>query len=93
MAPQFAALSTCRWTGRGIIARLVIPEGFRVRVPVVVAVTQDEEFVEAVNRFIRIKRSDGTIEALYDHWILGKAVASSGRRWSVLKDVLGWSEQ
>ena len=72
---------------------VVIPEGFRVRVPVVVAVTQDEEFVEAVNRFIRIKRSDGTIEALYDHWILGKAVASSGRRWSVLKDVLGWSEQ
>jgi Na+/H+-dicarboxylate symporter/ABC-type amino acid transport substrate-binding protein len=71
---------------------VVIPEGFRVRVPVVVAVTPDEEFIGVVNRFMRIKRADGTIETLYDHWILGEASKGGSRRWSVIKDVLGWGE-
>jgi len=69
---------------------VVVPEGFRVRVPVVMAVATDEEFASAVNRFIRIKRADGTIETLYDYWILGEATNVDKRRWSVLKDVLGW---
>jgi ABC-type amino acid transport substrate-binding protein len=71
---------------------VVVPEGLRVRVPAIIAVATDEEFDRTVNRFIRIKRSDGTIEALYEHWILGASFASTRRRWSVVKDVLGWDE-
>ena len=69
---------------------VVVPEGFRVRVPAVVALADDEEFAQAVGRFIRIKRADGTVEALYDHWILGEVPGAGKRRWSVAKDVLGW---
>jgi ABC-type amino acid transport substrate-binding protein len=69
---------------------VVIPEGFRVRVPVVMAVANDDDFAASVNRFLRIKRADGTIESLYEHWILGESETAKGRRWSVLKDVLGW---
>lgn len=69
---------------------VVIPDGFRVRVPVVMAVANDEDFRGSVNRFLRIKRADGTIESIYEHWILGEAATAGGRRWSVLRDVLGW---
>jgi len=69
---------------------VVVPEGLRVRAPIAVAVTPDEGFVRTINRFLRIKRADGTVEALYDHWILGASSTTSGGRWSVLKDVLGW---
>jgi len=93
--PEFDALVTTAETGaiQTMIYpefSVVIPDGFRVRVPVVVAVAPDEELVESVNRFMRIKRADGTIEALYDHWILGDMAGVDGRRWSILKDVLGW---
>ncbi len=69
---------------------VVIPEGFRVRVPVIIAVAADEALRRTLNRFIQIKRADGTIETLYEHWILGGAAESQGRRWSVVNDVFGW---
>jgi len=69
---------------------VVVPEGLRVRIPVVLALATDDGFARTVNRFIRIKRADGTIETLYEHWILGASFASRERRWSVVKDVLGW---
>ncbi len=69
---------------------VVIPDGFRARVPVVVAVATDEALRRTVNRFIRIKRADGTVETLHDHWILGRSSVSRPRRWSVVRNVLGW---
>ncbi len=69
---------------------VVVPEGLRVRIPVVLAVTGDEELAWTVNRFVQIKRADGTVEALHDHWILGGSSDTVGQRWSVVKDVLGW---
>jgi ABC-type amino acid transport substrate-binding protein len=71
---------------------VVVPEGLRVRVPVVVAVARDDAFQRTVNRFMQIKRADGTIEALHEHWILGGAARSQGRRWSVARDVFGWGD-
>ena len=69
---------------------VVVPEGLRVRIPAILAVATDDEFARTVDRFIQIKRADGTIETLYEHWILGGASSSRERRWSVMRDVLGW---
>jgi len=70
---------------------VVVPDGLRVRVPIVMAVAVDNGLAPTVNRFLRIKQADGTIESLYEHWILGGASSDfAQRRWSVLKDVLGW---
>ena len=71
---------------------VVVPEGLRVRVPVVLAVATDEEFARTVNRFVRIKRADGTVDSLVEHWILGAAATARDRRWSVIKDVFGWGD-
>ena len=38
-----------------------------------------------------LKKKDGTIDRLFAHWILGEATKQRGLRWSVIRDVLGWS--
>jgi hypothetical protein len=40
--------------------------------------------------WIDIKRKDGTVQALYDHWILGRDARAKKPRWSILRDVLHW---
>ena len=46
----------------------------------------------AVDTWIELKRSEGTIQELYDYWILGREAEERGRRWSILRDVLHWVE-
>ena len=45
---------------------------------------------ELLDVWIELKRGEGTIDALYDHWILGRETRRRGHRWSVIRDVLGW---
>ena len=39
-----------------------------------------------------LKRTDGSLPRAYDRWILGRKVQTSRKRWSVIRDVLGWVE-
>jgi hypothetical protein len=43
-----------------------------------------------LSTWIELKKRDGTIQALYDHWILGKDAKAKAPRWSILRNVLGW---
>jgi ABC-type amino acid transport substrate-binding protein len=69
---------------------VVVPEGVRIRVPVVIAARLDPMFNDYLDRWIELKRGDGTIDALYAYWILGHDETQHGPRWSVIRDVLGW---
>ena len=72
---------------------VAIPQPVRVRVPLGYPVARrDLEFARFLGTWIDLKRKDGTIQALYDHWILGRDARPSGRRWSVLRDVLHWAK-
>ena len=72
---------------------VVVPEGILTKVPVVFAVHRAGEFARLVDTWLELKRADGTMEVLYDHWILGKGREKSGeQRWSVIRNVLGWVE-
>jgi len=51
---------------------------------------RDHEWAQFVNTWIELKQRDGTINALYGHWILGKQAAKREQRWSVIRNVLGW---
>jgi ABC-type amino acid transport substrate-binding protein len=51
---------------------------------------RDQEWVQFVNTWIELKRRDGTIDALYGHWILGKNAVKREPRWSVIRNVLHW---
>ncbi|MEM7146899.1 MAG: cation:dicarboxylase symporter family transporter [Verrucomicrobiota bacterium] len=71
---------------------VVVPKELRIRVPIILAVASDDDLRRTVDRFVQIKRADGTVESLYGHWILGDDSSASSERWSVLKDVLGWGK-
>jgi Na+/H+-dicarboxylate symporter/ABC-type amino acid transport substrate-binding protein len=45
-----------------------------------------------INTWINLKKMDGTIDSLYDYWVLGKNAAPVKPRWSVIRDVLHWVE-
>jgi len=37
-----------------------------------------------------LQRKNGTIQELYDHWILGRNAQPTQPRWSVIRNVLHW---
>lgn len=61
----------------------LVPEGYPIA-------KGDLEWAVFVSDWIRLKKKDQTIDALYDHWILGRGAGENGPRWSVVRDVLGW---
>ena len=39
---------------------------------------------------VDLKRKDGTVDELYDYWMLGGASRPREPRWSIIRNVLGW---
>jgi Na+/H+-dicarboxylate symporter len=72
---------------------VVIPEPGVVKIPLAYPVAgRDQNWASFLNTWIELKRRDGTIDALYGHWILGKQAGKRQPRWSVIRNVLGWVE-
>jgi len=71
---------------------VVIPEGVDIGVPLIVATARSQGLRDAVNTWLGLKKADGSIGDIYDHWILGKDLdkKSQHKRWCVIRDVLGW---
>ena len=67
--------------------------GGAVRLPAAYAVPKgDVEMMEFVSNWIDLKRKDGTIDSLYEYWMLGGASRPREPRWSIIRNVLGWVE-
>ncbi len=45
---------------------------------------------DTLNTWITLMRMDGTLDTLFDHWMLGKNTKPREPRWSILRDVLHW---
>jgi ABC-type amino acid transport substrate-binding protein len=72
---------------------VVVPEPGVVKIPLAYPVARrDQEWLQFVNTWIELKRKEGTIDALYGHWILGKYAEKRQPRWSVIRNVLHWVE-
>ena len=70
---------------------VVVPEPEIVKIPLAYPVARrDQDWAHFINTWIELKRRDGTIEALYGHWILGKQAVKRQPRWSIMRDVLHW---
>ena len=70
---------------------VAVPHPLEIRLPLAYPVAgHDVEAARFLGIWIDLKRKDGTIQALYDHWILGKDARVHGPRWSILRNVLGW---
>jgi hypothetical protein len=54
---------------------------------------QDQDFARFLDQWIDLKRLErkyGTIQTLYDHWILGREAVPLRPRWSIIRNVLHW---
>ena len=72
---------------------VVVPEPGIVKIPLAYPVARrDQELAQFVNTWVELKRRDGTIEALYGHWILGKQAHKRQPRWSIMRNLLHWEE-
>jgi ABC-type amino acid transport substrate-binding protein len=65
------------------------PRPFKVPLAYVIA-GRDAAMTSMVDTWIELKRKDGTIDALFAHWILGLDSSPRAPRWSVGHDVLHW---
>jgi len=72
---------------------LVVPRP-TIRKPVAYAVAHGNyNMLNAVNAWLLSAKSEGTVDILYKHWMLGEAMESEKPpRWSVIRNVLGWVE-
>ncbi|MDJ0943110.1 MAG: cation:dicarboxylase symporter family transporter [Kiloniellales bacterium] len=50
----------------------------------------DPRFERLLNHWIELQQTNGTVQELFDHWILGRGSEARGPRWSVIRDVLHW---
>ena len=49
----------------------------------------DSDFGDFVDDWLKVKKTSGFIDKLYDKWILGKSEEQKKLRWSIGRDVLG----
>ena len=72
---------------------VVTPLRDPIRIPLVYLFAgADKQVQDYLNSWILLKREDGTIDSLYDYWILGQGVEEQAPRWSIIRDVLNWVE-
>ena len=70
---------------------VVVPEPGIIKVPLAYPIAEhDAAFAGFMNTWIDLKRKDGTIQRLYDYWVLGRDAAPRQPRWSVIRNVLHW---
>ena len=72
---------------------VVVPGPEPIRIPLAYPIgRRDQPMAAFVNTWIALKRKDGTLDALYKHWILGQDAAPRQPRWSIVRNVLHWVE-
>jgi Na+/H+-dicarboxylate symporter/ABC-type amino acid transport substrate-binding protein len=80
------------WTLRYPRYSVVVPGPNPIRIPLAYVTPHGEaELADLVNTWIELKRSDGTLERLYQYWILGRDPAARTPRWSIIRNVLHWT--
>jgi Na+/H+-dicarboxylate symporter len=63
---------------------VAVPHPLEIRLPLAYPVARhDLEMTRFLGTWIDLKRKDGTIDALYDHWILGRVAGARPARGSV----------
>ncbi len=70
---------------------VAVPHPLTIRFPLAYPVARhDVEWARFLGTWIDLQRKNGTIQALYDHWILGRDARPRQPHWSVIRNVLHW---
>ncbi len=80
------------WTLRHPNFIVVKPDELDTRSPLYYLVPETSRFADLVNGWLKLRRRDGSIQQLYDYWILGQDDRDPAPRWCIVRDVLRWIE-
>jgi len=70
-----------------------VPRGLEKKTPMAFALPHDQpEWHNFVNSWLDYEMKSGLGERAYNYWILGQPEKKGKHRWSVIRDVLGWTE-
>jgi Na+/H+-dicarboxylate symporter len=71
---------------------VVVPENISLTIPMAYIVPGgDQEFLNYINTWIILKKSDGSFDSAFDYWEKGLGIEEQkGPRWSVIRNVLKW---
>ncbi len=71
----------------------VIPQPNSINIPAGFPLPHNEEsLADYMKIWLNIRQQDGSIQQLYDYWVLGKQTTHKQHRWSIIRDVLHWVE-
>ncbi|MGL1886470.1 MAG: cation:dicarboxylase symporter family transporter [Reichenbachiella sp.] len=87
----FSAEAGSAWTLIYPSYSVVKPEGLNIKLPVSLAVAKNNlELERYLNKWLELKKYDGTMDRLYQSWILGEASIQKEKKWSIIRNVLHW---
>ncbi|MCA9197953.1 MAG: cation:dicarboxylase symporter family transporter [Planctomycetales bacterium] len=70
---------------------VIIPQDLKISMPLFYAIgNRDAEMREFLEHWIHLRTKDGTYRVNYEYWVLGKSQRPAQRRWSIIRNVLGW---
>lgn len=73
--------------------RVVRPAEATLVLPVVLAYPKSaDDLDEVIEHWVDLARTGGFMGRLVDHWILGKTATKKAPRWSIIRDVLEWTD-
>jgi ABC-type amino acid transport substrate-binding protein len=87
----FSAEAGSAWTLVYPGFTVAIPKPDVVSIPMSHAVRRDDaEWLAYLDVWLELKKKNGTVDELFQRWILGQEAKQGGPRWCVIRDVLGW---
>ena len=90
-AVVYSAEGGSAWTLIYPAYSVVVPKPSNMLLPMGYPVPRGErEWARFVEEWVRVRRKDGTVDALFQHWIEGRGAEDTTPRWSIVRNVLNW---
>ena len=72
---------------------VVVPQPDILELPSAFGLALDAiELARVVDQWVMFAKHEGTIQRAYDYWVLGQGAVVKRPRWSIVRDVLGWTD-
>ena len=90
-AVAYSAEGGSAWTLVYPAYSVVVPQPAQVRLSAGYPLPPgDEKWGRFVSDWIVIRQKEGTLDALFSHWIMGRGSEDTAPRWSIVRNVLHW---
>lgn len=90
-AVAYSAEGGSAWTLIYPAYTVVVPRPGAVKLSMGYPVPRGErEWLRFLDEWVQVKQKEGTVDALFQHWIEGRGAESLEPRWSVIRNVLHW---